>query len=41
LPERALAVLEVQAFGSQVVDPAPGEFDTASRISAVPGPAAN
>jgi len=41
LPERAIAVLEVQAFGANMVDPAPGAFDGATRVSAVPGQNAN
>jgi ABC-type branched-subunit amino acid transport system substrate-binding protein len=39
--ERALAVLEVQSFANNVVDPAPSSLDAAAKFSAVPGQRAN
>jgi hypothetical protein len=38
LPERGLAVIEVQTYGVNVTDPPPGAIDGATRVSAVPSP---
>lgn len=39
--ERALAVLEIQSFANNVVDPAPAALGAGARLSAVPGQSAN
>jgi ABC-type branched-subunit amino acid transport system substrate-binding protein len=39
--ERGLAILEVQAFANNVVDPAPGTLDAGAKLSAVPGQRTN
>jgi ABC-type branched-subunit amino acid transport system substrate-binding protein len=41
LPDRGLAVLEVQKFGTNVVDPAPGIMDAGAQATTAPAPRAN
>ena len=38
VPERGLAVLEVQTFGANLLDPAPNSFEGATKVSTTSGP---